>query len=177
MRETYIASYDARVSYFPKNIVVLAKSPADIYCAAGLRECCEDFFSECYIDCPIEQALGAVSRTFVGRHEIVEVSGLASRSPSLSAFFMKELILYIEELGFNWAFFTATSRLEKLLKRMRLPMIELGAASASRVSSPEVWGSYYQTNPKVFAIGREHLSRFLAVSRAAHIPMSAPTHG
>ena len=84
---------------------------------------------------------------------------------------MTGLVLYGEELGYDWAFFTATSRLEKLLRRMRLPLITLGTASASRVPNPEMWGSYYETDPRVLAFGREQLMPFLRKQEA-----SAPVH-
>jgi hypothetical protein len=74
---------------------------------------------------------------------------------------MRALVLHGEDLGYDWTFFTATSRLEKLLRRMRLPLLNLGAASADRVPSPEIWGSYYETDPRVLAFSREHLKPFL----------------
>ena len=40
----------------------------------------------------------------------MEVSSLASRTPAISVRFMTGLVLYGEELGFDWGFFTATSR-------------------------------------------------------------------
>ena len=74
---------------------------------------------------------------------------------------MRALVLHGEDLGYDWAFFTATSRLEKLLRRMRLPLLNLGPASVDRVPSRENWGSYYETDPRVLAFGREHLKPFL----------------
>jgi hypothetical protein len=162
IRTTYFDSYGARIARLPKRLFALVEGPGRILCAAGLRDGTEGFYSEHYLDAPIEQLVGAHVGHPVARCEIVEVTGLASRSPALSTQFMRDLIQYGDTLGFNWAFFTATSRLEKLLKRIHLPLIELGAASPVRVPSPELWGSYYDTAPRVVAIGRRDLAAFLA---------------
>ena len=71
---------------------------------------------------------------------------------------MRELILYGDTLGFNWAFFTATSRLQKILRRIHLPLIDLGPARRDRVPTPEKWGAYYDNQPRVLAIGRDDLA-------------------
>lgn len=161
IRTTYLDHYGARLANLPTNIVALIDARQKIHCAAGLRHGAEPFFSEFYLDQPIETVIGRLSGKHVERHEIVEVSGLASRTPAASVQFMRELILFGDSLGFNWAFFTATDRLEKLFHRIRLPVIDLGAASSARVPTPEAWGSYYEANPKVLAIGRDDLAPFL----------------
>jgi len=163
-------NYNADITNFPKAIIGLVDTRDKIHAAAGLRDASEPYFSEYYLDAPVEAVLGCVTRGRVDRRKIVEVSCLASRTPAISVRFMSELVLYGEELGFDWAFFTATSRLEKLLRRMRLPLISLGIASASRVPNPEMWGSYYETDPRVLAFGREQLTPFL-IKKAAPAPV------
>jgi len=153
--------YDARIANLPKTLVALVDDKDRILAAAGLRTASEAFFSEHYLDQSIETLLGQISRTSLDRKSIVEVSCLASRKPAISVHFMRELVLYGERLGYDWAFFTATSRLEKLLRRMRLPLLSLGEAHADRVPNPEAWGSYYETRPRVLAFGRDHLKPFL----------------
>jgi hypothetical protein len=74
--------------------------------------------------------------------------------------FLRELIRYGGSLGFNWAFFTATDQIQKILRHIELPLIELGIARRDRVATPELWGSYYDRQPKVFAIGRHELGPF-----------------
>ncbi len=161
IRATYLLSYDARVVNLPKTLVAVVDRRGKVHAAAGLRDHSEPFFSEHYLDLPIERVLASVTRRQVPRCSIVEVSCLVSRTPSISAHFMRALVLHGEELGYDWAFFTATSRLEKLLRRMRLPLFDLADASVDCVPSPEIWGSYYETDPKVLAFGREHLTPFL----------------
>ncbi len=177
IRAVYALSYGAHVTNFPKTIIGLADNKDRIHAAAGLRDASEPYFSEHYLDAPVETVIGGIAKARIDREAIVEVSSLASRTPAISVRFMKELVLYGEELGFDWAFFTATSRLEKLLRRMRLPLIALGAASASRVPNPEIWGSYYETDPRVLAFGREQLMPFLQKKTARAPDYEARVHG
>ncbi len=177
IRAVYALSYGAQVTNFPKTIIGLADNNDRIHAAAGLRDASEPYFSEHYLDAPVETVIGGIAKARVDREAIVEVSSLASRTPAISVRFMTELVLYGEELGFDWAFFTATSRLEKLLRRMRLPLIALGAAKASRVPNPEIWGSYYETDPRVLAFGREQLMPFLQKKAARAPDYEARVHG
>jgi Thermostable hemolysin len=174
---TYSLHYNARVTHLPKNIIALVDRQNKAHCAAGLRDFSEPYFSEYYLDDHIEAVISVISGKPVKRYEIVEVSCLASRTPAASLHFIRDLIFYSEELAFNWAFFTATSRLEKMLRRMRLPLINLGVASSNRVPSPEAWGSYYQTNPQVLAVGREHMEPFLMKRPEAITAPSIHAHG
>jgi hypothetical protein len=177
IRTAYLEHYSAQITKLPQNIVALIDAQNRVHCAAGLRDCSEPYFSELYLDAPIEQVIGSIANRPVKRKEIVEVSSLASRTPAVSIQFMRDLILYGDTLGFNWAFFTVTSRLEKLLRRIGLPFTILGAASRTRVPNPEKWGTYYDTNPVVMAIGRDDLAPFLIAEPAAEFTKGARAHG
>ncbi|WP_172787633.1 MULTISPECIES: thermostable hemolysin [Bradyrhizobium] len=168
VRAKYHDVYGARLGALPKTLVLLVDDHA-IRCAAGMRDQSERFFSEFYLDEPVERALGAVAGRLVLREEVVEVSSLVSSSPADSPRFLRSLIAYGGELGFNWAFFTATGQLQKFLRRMRLPLIELANADPSRVPMPQEWGTYYQTSPKVFAIDRSQMSAFLMQTGASQM--------
>jgi hypothetical protein len=132
-----------------------------VQCAAGLRDSSEPFLSESYLDQTIETVLAQRVGTKVERREIVEVSSLASRSQVELVAFMRELICYGASLGFNWAFFTATDRLQRILRCIELPLIDLAVARPDRIAAAELWGSYYDSDPRVFAIGRHDLATFL----------------
>ena len=177
IRTTYLDHYSAQIASLPANIVALVDERNKVLCAAGLRDRSEAFFSELYLDRPIEAVLSELAGRPVERHEVAEVSSLASRTPAASVQFMRELILYGDTLCFNWAFFTATERLQKLLQRIRLPLIDLGAARRDRVPSPELWGSYYETNPRVLAIGRDDLAPFLVREAEAETALGVCANG
>ncbi|MGO9543474.1 MAG: thermostable hemolysin [Rhodomicrobium sp.] len=177
IRAVYSLNYDAYVLNIPKTVFALVDDYDKMHAAAGFRDSSEAYFSEYYLDAPVETIIGTAARKPVDRHKIVEVSCLASRTPAVSMQFLRELVLHGERLGFDWAFFTATSRLEKLLRRMRLPLIGLGAASANRVPTPEIWGSYYDTDPRVLAFAREQLMPFLVKKAAPSGAYEVRAHG
>ncbi len=177
IRAVYSLTYDANVLNVPKTVIALIDEAGKMHAAAGFIDSSEAYFSEYYLDAPVEVIIGAAARKTVDRRKIVEVSCLASRTPAISMQFLRELVLHGERLGFDWAFFTATSRLEKLLRRMRLPLIGLGAASADRVPTPEIWGSYYETDPRVLALAREQLTPFLVKKGARCGAFEMRAHG
>jgi len=160
IRTKYFEIYGARVGALPKTLVCLTDG-ATIHCAVGLRDRSEPYFSEQYLDGPVDHILASIAGRQVLRDEIVEVSSLVSNHPATCARFMRSVIAYGGELGFNWTFFTATARLRSLLKRIGLPLIDLGPADRRRVPGHHEWGSYYDTDPRVFAIGRDDVGRFL----------------
>ena len=92
-------------------------SDSKVHAAAGLRDASEPFFSEHYLDLPIDET---AKRGFSGAGSIAPQS---SRCPAWRAArprsqhtSCESLVLHGEELGYDWAFFTATSRLEKALE-------------------------------------------------------------
>jgi len=177
IKAAYMLSYGAHIRSFPNTLIVLSDRNDKVHAAAGLRDSSEAFFSEYYLDDTIEAVIGGLTGQRVGRKKIIEASCLASRTPAISVNFMRELVLYGGELEFDWAFFTATSRLERLLLRMRLPLITLAKASASRVPDPEIWGTYYETDPRVVAFGREQLLPFLQKQHARASACEVRAHG
>ncbi len=177
IRATYALSYGARVKDLPHTLIVLSDKNDKVHAAAGLRDSSRKYLSEYYLDDKIEAVIGGLTGRPVDRNKIVEVSSLASRTPAISVAFMRGLVLYIEELEFDWAFFTATARLENLLLRMRLPLITLGKACASRIPNPEIWGSYYDADPRVVCLGREQLLPFLTKQRSRAGAGEVRAHG
>ena len=161
IRSAYHEHHQARLRSLPRSFVALVGPGERVQCAAGLRDSTEPFLSESYLDQSIETVLAQATEMTVERREIVEVSGLACRSQIRLVAFLRELIRYGGSLGFNWAFFTATDQIQRILRRIELPLIELGMARRDRISVPELWGSYYESQPQVFAIGRHELGRFL----------------
>ncbi len=157
IRDIYQRSYFAKPANLPKKLLAKYSKHGDLLCAAGLRTPKDGFFSECYLDLPIEQALASAIGHEVRRADICEVTSLVSNSPHETGAFVDDIAAQIAALGFSWSFYTLTSRLALLLKRKGLSPIDLAPAEAHRVPSPETWGRYYLTSPRVFAISIEHL--------------------
>ena len=153
--EVYALRHAARVTAFPATLVAMVSSRGELLCAAGLRFAADGFFSECYLDAPVDEVLSALWCERVGREQIFEVTSLASRSPHIVGSFLRKIVAWGKAAGFEWAFFTATTPLMRLLERIGLPLMPLAAADRARVAHPDDWGSYYELSPSVCAVHRE----------------------
>jgi hypothetical protein len=152
IQKLYWKRYEAFLSSFAQTIVAELSQSGSIECAAGIRFGNEVFFSECYLDVPMERLLQDQLGRTVDRDKIVEVSHLAAPCSGRSLAFVKSLIEMLRTRDAEWAIFTATRPLRSLLRRNRLAMIELGCADRSRVPHPESWGHYFKHDPRIMAV-------------------------
>ncbi|THD61730.1 MAG: hypothetical protein E7813_21750 [Bradyrhizobium sp.] len=158
IREVYTAQYGAQLQAFPSRIFALLNDREKIVCAAGVRLHDDGFFSERYLDSPIEQVLGVTSKRTIARDEIFEVTTLASQAPRATASFIEAVGAFGESRGFLWSFFTLTRRLYLLVDRLGHPLTHLADADYRRMPDHERWGTYYASEPKVFAIPSPRLA-------------------
>src|ERR1700688_5299329 len=159
IKSIYTARYGARLGTFPSRIIALLDDRDEILCAAGLRFGDDGFFSERYLDIPIEDAVSAISARTVERSAIFEVTTLASRAPLVTAEFIAEIGSFGERAGFEWSFFTLTRRLQLLVRRLGIPLTYLGEADRRRMADSERWGTYYAFEPKVYAVASRRLTK------------------
>ncbi len=152
--EVYALHYAARVTTFPATLIAMMSDRRALLCAAGLRFATDGFFSECYLDAPVDEVLTGLRSSPVRRELVFEVTSLASRAPHMVGSFLRKIIDCGEAAGFEWAFFTATAPLKALLERIGLPLMPLATADRARVANPESWGTYYQLSPSVYAVHR-----------------------
>jgi len=157
IKDAYAARYDARLEAFPSRIIALLDGRDEILCAAGLRFIDDGFFSERYLDAPIEDVVGAISARAVNRSAIFEVTTLASRAPLATAEFIAEIGTFGEKAGFEWSFFTLTRRLHLMVSRLGIAPTFLGEADHRRIADSERWGTYYACQPKVYAVPSRRL--------------------
>jgi hypothetical protein len=157
IKNTYAARYGARLETFPSRIIALLDHRDEILCAAGLRFLDDGFFSERYLDTPIEDVVSAISARAVNRSAIFEVTTLASRAPLATAEFIAEIGSFGEKAGFGWSFFTLTRRLHLMVSRLGIALTYLGEADRRRIADSERWGTYYACQPKVYAVASQHL--------------------
>ena len=87
IRAVYALSYDACVTCLPKTVIALVDSRGKIHAAAGFRDSSEPYFSEYYLDAPIDAVIGRSRENASSADKIVEVSCLASRTPAISVQF------------------------------------------------------------------------------------------
>jgi hypothetical protein len=158
IRNIYAVEYGARLQTFPSRIFATLDDRDEIVCAAGFRFQDDGFFSEIYLDSPIERVLGEASKRLISRGEIFEITTFASQAPRATARFIDSIGRYGEANGFLWSFFTLTRRLHRFVERMGHPLIHLADADYRRIPDHERWGTYYASTPKVFAIASPRLS-------------------
>ena len=158
IRNIYAAEYGARIQAFPSRVFAYVNDCNEIVCAAGFRFQDDGFFSEVYLDSPIERVLSAASKRRIARDEIFEVTTFASRAPRATVGFIESIGRFGEANGFVWSFFTLTRRLHRLVARLGHPLTHLADADYRRIPDHERWGTYYASNPKVFAIASPRLS-------------------
>ncbi len=152
IREVYEKYFHAKELEFPGTLIACVDDDDKPLCAAGLRTAGEGFFSEAYLDGPIESVLSARLKKPVTRGAVFEVTTLASRNAAICPAFLRRLAVMGMRAGFGWSFFTATNRLRNLLRHLDIPVLELGPADPRRLSNPERWGTYYTHSPMVCAV-------------------------
>ena len=155
IRTTYWERFQARLTRLPRTLVASVSTSGIIECAAGVRFSEHDFFSECYLDLPVEIALQHRFGLPVQRSRIIEVCNLAGRKPGRSQSFIASFIEFAESDEFDWVIFTATKSLRALLERGGLRMTQLARAERFRVANPSDWGSYYEHDPRVMSVHRD----------------------
>lgn len=165
IRTTYWEQFQARLARLPSTLIASVSASGIVECAAGVRfSGCEfpdrDFFSECYLDLPVEIALQYRFGRSVQRRRVIEVCNLAGRKPGRSQWFIASFIEFANSAEFDWVIFTATKSLRALLERGGVRMTQLARAERFRVSNPSDWGSYYEHDPRVMAVHRDASRRY-----------------
>jgi len=151
VRDVYAREYGAKIEIFSDLLIALPDEKGGYLAAAGLR-IGDGFFSEIYLERPIEDVLSDHWQPPATRGEIAEVTTLAANHPHASHALMAGITGHLRNLNIRFAFFTVTERLHMMLKRVGVPAHELARATVDKVSNPQDWGLYYATNPRVVAI-------------------------
>jgi hypothetical protein len=172
IRTTYWERFQARLAVLPRTLIADVSASGIVECAAGVRLSDHDFFSECYLDLPVEIALQYRFGRAVHRHRVIEVCNLAGRKPGRSLSFIANFIEFAESGEFDWVIFTATKSLRALLERSGVKMTQLARAERFRVSNPSDWGSYYEHDPRVMAVHRD-ASRAYRRRSSGEVPVGA----
>lgn len=157
IRTVYEQAFGARCLAFPRTLIAFVDGDHRPLCAAGLRTSNDDFFSEIYLDAPIEKILSLTTRTSVSRESIFEFTTLASANAEVSPLFLRQLATLGKSMGFQWCFFTATVRLRKLLRGLGVSIVDLGPANPERLKDAACWGSYYTHQPRICAVNDRSL--------------------
>lgn len=152
VRNVFYTEYGARIAAFPERMIVVLDSEGAPRCAAALRDARVGFFSEQYLDRPLEQAISAARGCFVPRAAVLELGSVAASRPGALLMLLRGFAHVGLEAGYRWGVFTATDRLRRLAQRFSIEIADLGPASASRIANPQDWGRYYDHDPRVCAV-------------------------
>ena len=154
IRASYWKHFKARLSAFPPTLAASINSTGAVEAAAGFRFSDQSFFSERYLDIPVEGALRHRLGHVVDRGRIVEICNLIAKQPGCLLQFVVDLIEFIELADADWAVFTATRPLRTILERRGLKMSELARADRTRIAQAPDWGCYYEHDPRVMVVHR-----------------------
>lgn len=171
----YKSAYGAEISEFAPLLVVAKRTDGEILSAAGIRTARDGFFSDAYLSTDFSTALHEIAGIDAPASEIMEVVSLASTTPFPVLPMLDAMIEWGRANGMTSGVFTATNPLRRLLKRTSLTYAELASADVSKITNPEAWGSYYDTDPKVCAFS-EILSHRVTLSPRARARFSAEAY-
>ncbi len=153
VREAFARKHSADVQTFMPTLLSFRDASAALCGVVGLRPAADSsLYLERYLDTPVETALSAATGSTVRRDQIVEVGNLAGRNCRAAMRMVAQLPAYLLAQEFRWITFTATSTVRELLLGFGAPLVELARAEHARVAGGrDQWGTYYETDPRVFA--------------------------
>ncbi|WP_181898375.1 thermostable hemolysin [Alteromonas aestuariivivens] len=162
--ETFIANgyanaFNANIRHFYP--VLVAVDSNGVRAALGLRSAQQPFFTEQYLPEPLTESL-ARKGIVVPRNEIIEVGNLCSVSSRFTLPLLLAVCSGVFIRGKRYLIFTATQKLKEFFCRNDLSLHYLADAREACLKEPkDDWGSYYQTNPQVFALAVEDVVRLM----------------
>lgn len=149
--ETYLHHFDAHVTQFTPELVSIREGDR-IVAAAGYRVASDPLFLERYLDEPVEAVLGRCTGRQPQRETIVEIGHLSLRRANDGRTLLPALARHLAARNLQWGVSTLTEELRRLLTRMGIATIVLGAADVARLGSAATsWGTYYEHRPVVVA--------------------------
>ena len=172
IREIYARRYGAQVPHFAPVLVGLREN-GELLAAAGYRNAASDaLFLERYLPSPVEAMLAAHANARPARESIVEVGHLAAGRGGEGRRLIQLMAPHLAAEGFEWVVGTVTQELRKMLVRLGIAPLTLGAADPALLGDEAMhWGSYYEHQPVVLA---GQLRRALRRDRAHRSSASGP---
>ena len=159
IENVYGSQYGAVIPAHADEMVLVSNQQGKIIAATGLREATDDFFSQVYLDTPVETAISKGLNRPVKRTDILEVVTLATATPAAMLPLFAAVIAEGQARGKTYCMFTATSRLRQIFRKLKMDLLELAPADPERLDNADDWGRYYATDPVVCAVSAEHCSR------------------
>ena len=159
VHERYNSVFDADVNPHPDCFIACfgpdeggAQTQRMIACSGvTFSESRPRFFSEQYLDAPIESMIERGESKPIARNGIVEIGALASAEPLAGTELIRFLPIMIWCMGKRYVLCTATRQLRNLLHKNGIVFRPLGQAETKALSEQDIarWGTYYEHMPQV----------------------------
>ncbi|MEI7033730.1 thermostable hemolysin [Streptomyces pratensis] len=157
-RSVYAAAYAADIRPDPDAFIIATATAPDgtasiVGCAGCTHASARPFFSERYLDQPIEEVIAETTGRPVARERIIEIGALAGQGGSGRE--MTRLIPIIAWcMGMEYILCTVTEPLRLSLEELGITFTVLGPADPDRLPAEErrSWGTYYDRKPQVGCI-------------------------
>jgi hypothetical protein len=159
----FAKAYSADIDVSMPTIIALQK--AQFKAALGVRSAQQALFVEQYLSLPIEHALARLGIT-AKRNEIAEIGHLYSNTSSFTLSLLIVTALVLRKQQYKSMVFTATSQLASLFHKFGLKPTFLAEADPTKLSaSPQNWGTYYATAPKVMVLQLDEVEALIQSDR------------
>lgn len=156
--ERYVAdcfarTYGARITTFMPLLLAM-QCGSELNGVAGVRPArSEVLFLERYLDQPIEELLAEKTAQAVSRTKVFELGNLASTRPGTCFMLYIVLANTMYRMGYDYAVFTATRQVARVVDKLNFCTFALGHADPARLGNAAAdWGSYYRSSPQVMAV-------------------------
>lgn len=147
--ERYQASFGVRPPVFAPRLIGIVGPAERLIAACGVRAVTDGFFSEAYVDGPIEHAAAVALGRDLARRRLFEITTMAAAS----ATGLRRAVLAAIDFGRRQrcraCLFTATADLRELLDRHGVVAHALVPALPARRDDAGAWGRYYEHDPWV----------------------------
>lgn len=146
----YRHQHGALIEYFAPRLFGLWEGDR-LEAAVGVRRADDTpLFLESYLPVPIEVALSQALSSPVERHDLAEISNLATRRPGLAMPLIRALISSLVAEECRWLAFTATAAVRNGFRRLDLDVRRLADADPDHLGAARSsWGNYYLHRPWV----------------------------
>jgi hypothetical protein len=102
IRTIFWERFTAQPGLLPQTLVADVCGAGTVECAAGIRYSNHGFFSEWYLNQPVEVALRFRTGQIADRTRVVEVCNLVARRPGSSLPFVRSIIEFAEAADVDW---------------------------------------------------------------------------
>ena len=156
--ETYITSqfkkaHQANITEFMPWLLA-TKCMGGTSAVVGIRAAyATPLFLEQYLSEPLEEMLGQFEGEPVHRSKVAEIGNLVATQTGASQLLFVLLPELLQQVGFEWVVFTATSGVQGILNKLEIGFHVICEARLKKLpqQSQANWGNYYSNKPKVIA--------------------------